>query len=187
VQVAASNTPATPGQILGALIDGGAPRSAAPLLLAQSAFETGGWSRGFWGYNLGNITTSGASGDFQMLPGDTTHRYKVYDSLTAGAADYVNFLNTRGLVAVAATGSLSAYVARLKQVNYAEALATPTGYAQYQAGMAMWLQRLQYVVPESSGLFAGLTVGKVRSYAVAGAIVAGSVWATRGIRRGRLL
>jgi hypothetical protein len=182
-QVAAVNTPATPGQILGALEAGGAPRRAAPMLLAQSAFETGGWANGFWNYNLGNITTT-SSDTYQVLPGDSSHLlYKVYSSLDEGAADYVSYLNRRGLVAIAATGDLGAYVARLKQVGYASALASPTGYAQYQAGMAMWLRKLQYVQPESRGLFAGLVGGRPRAYALGAGMIGVAAWVADGIYR----
>jgi hypothetical protein len=188
MQVPAINTPATPGQILGALLAGGAPPSGARILLAQSAFETGGWKGGFWGNNLGNITTSGVGVDFQTLPGDLTHKYKVYATLADGAADYVAFLARRGLTDIAATGDLTAYVARLKAVGYAEVLATPAGVAQYQNGMATWMTRLQNVQPEGAPLLlAGIAFGSPWAYFAAGGLLAGAFGLARAIHRGDIL
>ena len=188
-QVAAVNTPATPGQILGAILSTGLSETAARMLLAHSAFETGGWAKGFWDWNLGNITASGTM-DYQMLPGDPDHlKYRVYSSLQAGAADFVTFLNNRGLVAVANTGSLAAYVARLKAIGYATSLNTASGYASYQNGMAGWLGRLASVTPQNVPFFQTLQYQFARSpaaYVGAAGIIGGAVWAFYGIREGRI-
>ena len=183
MQVPAVNTPVSAGQVYGALLSTGISTTAARILLAQSAFETGGWQGGVWGYNLGNITTSGASGDYQMLPGDPDHlKYRVYPSLDAGAHDYVTFLNARGLVAIAATGDLPAYVARLKQVGYATSLQTASGYASYQNGMQAWMTRLQNVAPIGGSLLAGFAGGSWKSYLIGAGILGAAWWVARGIR-----
>lgn len=185
MQVAAVNTPVTPGQVLGAILATGVSDTASRILLAQSAFETGGWKGGLWSYNLGNITT--ASGDYQILPGNALH-FKAYGNLEDGAADYVAFLARRGLVTIADTGDLTAYVQRLKETNYAGA-DTGSTYATYQAGMASWMNRLANVQPEGGSLLAGFVIGPHAawwSYALAAGVLAGAWWTTREVRAGRL-
>jgi hypothetical protein len=154
-QVAAQNTPVTASEVLGAILANTPNLTGARIILAQSAFETGGWQKGVWNYNLGNIKYTG-SGNYFTIPctevvnGQTQTQscsFRAYGSLGAGAGDYVRFLAKHGLVAIANGGSIASYVAQLKAVGYATSLSTAQGYAAYENGMAAWYSRLSSVQP----------------------------------------
>jgi hypothetical protein len=178
-QVAAVNTPASASEVYGAILATGISTNAARLALAQSALETGGWGRGLWGWNLGNITTAGST--FQVLPGNGLH-FKAYGSLQEGANDFINYLASHGLIAIGDTGDLSAYVARLKAINYAG----NADYAAYQSGMQSWLSKLQNVAP-APVLLAGVFGGSPLTWLGAAGILGGAWWVATHIRGRSLL
>jgi hypothetical protein len=142
-QVTATKTPASGGEILGALQAAGVSANAAVMLAAQSALETGGWVS-MWNWNLGDVTTN--TGDFFILGNNKGHFTSLPD-LNTGAAYFVNYLNGHGLIPYAEAGDLAGYVARLTSFGYAAELAQPGGPEAYQAGMAGWMSKLGGVTP----------------------------------------
>jgi hypothetical protein len=92
------------------------------MLVAQSDLETRTW-KAMWNWNFGNsvVGTSGAL--WFMIPGDTTHHYRAFDSDVAGAQHYVNMLKRRFPKAWAVLGSEDTLVfaQALKDQRYYEA------------------------------------------------------------------
>lgn len=108
-QVTKARTPASSTAIYAALaqawqtVVGTIPsRNSLLVLTAQSAFETGQWVS-MWNNNLGNIKhVTGDSYDYIQLtcteynsagvPSSSPCYFRAYDSLTAGASDFIQFL-----------------------------------------------------------------------------------------------
>ena len=94
--------------------------------LALSAFETAHWRQadpsaasysargGLYNYNLGNVTTTGASGDWFLDPAVTNGlRFASYDSLGAGALAMLKTLQHLGGLQAADTGDWAGWQAAL--------------------------------------------------------------------------
>jgi hypothetical protein len=137
-QVAAIRTPASASEVLGALVGAGVSQTAAVMLAAQSALETGGWAE-MWNWNLGDITTNA---DYFILGSNPGH-FRPSDDLQSGASDFIGYLRQHGLIPFAEANDLDGYVARLQAINYAGG----ADYNAYRDGMASWMGKLGGVVP----------------------------------------
>src|SRR5260370_5101191 len=135
----ATPTNSSASEILGAIQSAGVSRNAAVMIAAQSALETAGWKGGLWNYNLGKITTDGE--DYVLLPGNSLD-CKTYSDLQSGAADFVHYIRSHGLLPFAEAGDLQGYVNRLQQIGYAG----NADYTAYYNGMATWMGKLGGVV-----------------------------------------
>lgn len=95
--------------------------SEIKMVVAQSDFETGGWSA-MWNWNWGNsIATKGSA--WFMIPSDTKHKYRPFSSAKEGALYYVNLLKSRFPNAWKILGSsdTTAFAEALKVHKYYEA------------------------------------------------------------------
>lgn len=145
-QVAKAQTPATLEDVLTALIDGGAPTAnAARMLAAQSALETAGW-RAMWNWNLGNLTAASDASSWVQQSSSNSLHFLAYDSIQAGAADFVSYVARRGLLQYANVGDLNGYVAMAQRIPYCPGVSTEV----YAAGMEVWLTRFGGKLPVPS-------------------------------------
>jgi hypothetical protein len=189
-EVAPELTPATVAEVKGALaaafkaiVGSPAPDIALSVLAAQSALETASWQK-MRNWNLGFITHGSDNFDWFVLGGSNLLHFRAYASLDQGAADYVTYLNKRGLLDFAASGDLQGYVNRLKEIRYAGASCDeapqPCGdYNAYLSGMRGFVTQFQGVSPKPSEAVPadGVRIGPILA---AVALAGGAYWlATR--------
>jgi hypothetical protein len=196
VQVPNVATPMPPAQALGSLLAAGCPQSALLMVAAQSAVETAewgsmrGWTNGFHNFNFGNVTPSAAqlaAGIRWMNQNVPGMKYIAYADPISGAKGMLGWLSAHGLLAPAAAGDLTGYMAQLRAGCYLGCigLTDPTGhtisqtdYDNYQAGISTWMSKLSGVVPAPPQL--GSSVG--RNVAILAAILTAgglAAWLTR--------
>jgi len=136
------------------VVGGDPPDGAILVLMAQSAFETGGWSA-CWNYNLGNFKHTPNDGHdyFQMTASEgegaaTTmvpSQWVSYDTLQDGVNAYLSAIYHRWSAGWQSVldNDPSGFVAALKAHGYF------TGnLAQYQAGVLAWYKKLGGIVPQ---------------------------------------
>ena len=163
-QVATTPTRLTPAQALGAFLLAGLPQSALLMVAAQSADETYGWGsingKGFANWNAGNTTPSTsqlAAGVPWMTQGVRNMKYLAFPDPVSGARSMVQWVTSRGLLPYAEANDLAGYVGRLQAGCYLGCVGnvdpstgseiTAQDYANYQSGIAGWMQRLAGVTP----------------------------------------
>jgi hypothetical protein len=148
-QVASVLTPATAGQVIGALMAAGLTRTAANVAAAQSADETAAWAA-MHNWNMGNITVPSPSTADWMLQGSNPLHFASYASLLDGAKAMVNWLQTRN---VPLTGDIPSYVAALQAHCYlgcvGSGTVTQTDYTNYQAAINRYLPTMEAATPIS--------------------------------------
>jgi len=186
-EVSAEKTLSTAAEVEGAILAGykaivghTPPQIALTLLAAQSALETAAW-QAMYNWNVGNITHGGDNFDWTIFPGNPLH-FRAYTSLDQGAADFVNFLNKRGVIDFADSGDIQGYVNRLQQINYAGSDCGQcnnchlcTDYSKYLGGMQRYASEYANVVPAtpSPGKF------NLQSIAIALALAGVTFFATK--------
>ncbi len=156
-QVATVRTVATPAQAIGAIIaalPSGAPRVAADIIAAQSAFETATW-KSMNGWNMGNVTPTAAqvaSGPW-MTQG-LNMKYIVYPNILAGAQGLVGWLASHGVLPYAYSGDVAGYVQKLASMCYEGCIGStdPTGHTVTQADYTA----LQNTINSRAGSFASV-------------------------------
>jgi hypothetical protein len=144
-EVAYRRTIVSPSEALSAIaraLPSDAPDVAVRMIGAQSALETAGWgSCANW--NFGNTTVLPSSTHdwvHQGTPGSAAYAlsFKAFDNIDDGASDMIAWLSSHGCLPYAYAGDLGGYVAKLNASNYFGNAPA----AQYQAGMATWMQKL---------------------------------------------
>lgn len=92
------------------------------MMLAHSALETGHWKK-MWNWNPVNLTVN--SGKYYVNPGKGQEKYKyaAFDSLEAGAREYIAYMKRRQKPAydLLASGNPESFAARLKEGGFYEA------------------------------------------------------------------
>jgi hypothetical protein len=177
-QVATVPTPSTPAKAIGAIIaalPSGAPRVAANIIAAQSAFETNTWGtgksnpgHGFNGNNLGNITPSAAqvAAGIPWMTQGLNMKYIVYPNILAGAQGMVGWLAQHGVLPYAYSGDVAGYVGKLASMCYEGCIGStdPTGHTVTQADYTALQNTINSraasfgsVVPEFPSLLSRLT------------------------------
>lgn len=155
-------------------------REGLLVLLSQIWLETGSGASCF-NFNLGGIKSTGGSDGFDWFQSQTqegsggsavtiTALFRAYDSLDAGAADFVHLLQSRFAAAWAAaqTGDTGAYAQALHDGGYYTASET-----DYAAGLATRYAQLDPQIPAGApnrGLGVALKVGAIL------AVSAGAAW-----------
>lgn len=151
-QVASVLTPATAGQVIGALMAAGLSRTAANIAAAQSADETASWTA-MHNWNVGNVTVGSTSSADWMLQGSNPIHFASYGSLLDGAKAMVNWLQTRN---VPLTGDITAYVNALRTGCYLGCIGntdatghtvSQTDYTNYQAAIQRFLPAMEAATP----------------------------------------
>jgi hypothetical protein len=133
--VDAQRTPVSTTDLRGAIgraytrVTGQAPSATLlDTLTAQAALETGRGGK-MYNYNFGGIKGAGPNGETahymtrEVIGGKDVHLsqgFRAYDSLDAGADDYVRFLTKRysGAVDQAQAGNVDGFAHALKQAGY---------------------------------------------------------------------
>jgi len=177
-QVEAVLTPATAGQVIGALLGTGLSRSEANLVAAQSAVETGGW-RYMRNWNVGNITTGSNAGPWMIQSATNSLHFIAYPSLAAGAAGMVSWLRSHN---IPLDTTVANYVTALKNVNYFGS----GDAAAYQRNIQSYLPQMQAAVPVlewdlPTKLVVGISVAVMAYGSLVG--LRGVRWVPRSVRR----
>jgi hypothetical protein len=194
VQVATVPTPIAPGVALwylGQALPPGTSRAAALIVAAQAAVETAEFGspsgHGFANWNFGNITPSAtqiAHGIAWMTQNVPNMQYIAYPSAASGAASFVRFLQTRGLLTAALTGSIAAYEAALVAACYLGCVGnvdpstgktiTQASYDTYASGISSYVSKLGAVTPTPPPLVPPTSNPGTTLLEVGGAIAAAS-------------
>ena len=167
MQYAAQRTPISAPQALGILqaaLPPGTSARALAIVAAQSDVETAAWAA-MWLWNFGNITAVSGQ-DYQILPG-LTGSFRAYAAPIDGAADYVRWLSTRGVLPYALTGDVAGYVGALRAGCYLGCIGqtdqrghtvSQSDYDAYQSAISARMARYETMVPIPYS--AGLSVGQ---------------------------
>jgi len=193
-QVDAVRTPATAGQVIGALMAAGISRTAANILASQSADETASW-QAMYNWNLGNVTASG-SDDYVIESSSNSGHFRAFGSILDGAQAMVDWVTSRGARAAAENGDVASYVQALAQHCYLGCIGqtdqtghvvSQSDYDTYQANISSRLPAMQAaapVAPPWSMTKMVAVVGGLAAIAfVAAAARENEPWVPRPIRR----
>lgn len=165
-QVAATKTPATAADVAGAMwrayvkLTGNTPPAESSYLmpLAQSALETGNWTK-LYNFDLGNVTTAHPDQEDWFYQYAGSLKFKAYASLDDGALAMMTWLFKHGALAAADANDLNAYGDALQRGCYVgcpwscgAGIDPATCRAQYMSGIASLMHRYAGVVPSSTPL-----------------------------------
>jgi len=193
-QVEAVRTPATAGQVIGALMAAGLSRDAANIVASQSADETANW-QAMWNWNPGNVTASGSQ-DYVIQSSSNPGHFRAFSTLLEGAQAMVGWLQAKGAIAAAESGNISAYVAALAAGCYLGCIGntdqtghtvSQTDYDNYQAAITSRLPAMRAAIPVAPTWSTTKLVAVCGALAAAGFVLAaarhGEPWVPRAIRR----
>jgi hypothetical protein len=193
-QVTAVRTPATAGEIIGAIMAAGVSRDAANIVASQSADETASW-KAMWNWNLGNVTASGSQ-DYVIESSTNPGHFRAFSNIADGAQAMVDWLTSRGALPFAESGDVAGYVQQLAkgcylgcigQTDQTGHVVSQTDYDNYKANISGRLASLRGVVPVAPGWGLTKTVLFAGGLAAAGFVFAaarsGETWVPRAVRR----
>jgi len=183
-QVDAVKTPATPGEVAGAMlrayarVTGTGPTTETGYLmpLAQSAFETGHW-KSMFNWNTGNVTSSGAGDWVYEYAGSL--RFQAYASLDDGATSHVAFLKHCGALGAMDAGDVHGFVEALRACKYIGS--DEASYQALEASLPSILAKYRGTLPLPPPAAAGSMLGALAKGA---AIVGGAGLLAWVIREG---